>query len=271
MAQHITRLEFLAPQPRGRPTDRLVVQVSQLLESAYGSYVWPSALVLAAYIQAHSQQFEHARVIELGCGTGMAGIAAALCGASHVVLTDLPDPPVLKNVAKNRSLNGLDETAVRIVPLQWGTYSFLEHHWADMVDADFILGADLFYDSSDFDDLLATVAYLMGEAQTRAGRRCVFLTTYQERSSRRCIQSQLERYGLVGQVVPLESFGFDPDHIRTAVVERNGRAGDEEADEEAADEDDEEDDEEDEERNGRLPDSVDSVILLRIQQRGERI
>jgi predicted nicotinamide N-methyase len=32
-------------------------------------------------------------ILELGSGTGVCGITAALCGAKHVILSDTPDPP----------------------------------------------------------------------------------------------------------------------------------------------------------------------------------
>ena len=55
------------------------------------------------------------RVVELGAGTGLAGIGLALCGA-HVALTDLPEHLALLRI--NAQLNHAD--SVLVAPLAWG-------------------------------------------------------------------------------------------------------------------------------------------------------
>ncbi|KAF0720487.1 Aste57867_280 [Aphanomyces stellatus] len=55
-----------------------------------GLTVWPAACVLLKYLEHHyaaSHGLQDKRVVELGCGTGAVGLAAAMLGAS-VVLTD---------------------------------------------------------------------------------------------------------------------------------------------------------------------------------------
>jgi len=64
---------------------------------------------------------EGRRVAELGAGTGACGIGAALLGASHVLLTDLPQ--FCPNIRRNCAANGLQvsqEGAVQVLPHQWG-------------------------------------------------------------------------------------------------------------------------------------------------------
>jgi predicted nicotinamide N-methyase len=59
--------------------------------------IWPSAKLLVAYMASHGGlKGTSRRVLELGCGVGLAGIAAAALGG-RVVLTD-------------RDANGLDRT-----------------------------------------------------------------------------------------------------------------------------------------------------------------
>lgn len=54
-----------------------------------GATVWPASVVLLKYLEKHQERFLHGkRVIDLGAGTGVTSIAAALCGARQVVCTD---------------------------------------------------------------------------------------------------------------------------------------------------------------------------------------
>lgn len=64
-----------------------------------------AAVALALHIESHRENFSGKRVIELGCGLGLAGIAAGLAGA-HVLFTDYV-PQALEFAEKNARLNGL--------------------------------------------------------------------------------------------------------------------------------------------------------------------
>jgi len=69
-----------------------------------GLQVWPSALLLAEYIVANARKFQGARVLELGCGTGLAGLVMALVGAPEVMVTDYR-ADLLENAAHNVTRN----------------------------------------------------------------------------------------------------------------------------------------------------------------------
>nr|KAJ3420334.1 hypothetical protein HK105_005799 [Polyrhizophydium stewartii] len=154
------------------------------------------------------------RVLELGAGTGLAGLVLARLGvASQVVLTDHPAlDRVLGNLRDSVRLNGLDGAGVPsagradvlVRPLAWGDFATGE--MADLVGEsgfDVILGADVMYDPKDFEALLATVAFVLERSPPHA----VFVTAYQERSSRRSVQALLDKWGLRARQVgpdPLE-------------------------------------------------------------------
>ena len=57
-----------------------------------GATVWPASVVLIKYLQRHATQFfpNHCGrvVLDLGTGTGITSIAAALLGAKHIICTD---------------------------------------------------------------------------------------------------------------------------------------------------------------------------------------
>lgn len=82
-----------------------VVHVREIMDPSHGLHVWPASIVLAEYIWHHQGLFREKCVVELGCGTGLAGIVAALVGA-QVTLTDSASlPRVLDNAEHNCKLN----------------------------------------------------------------------------------------------------------------------------------------------------------------------
>lgn len=67
------------------------------VEGTYGTgaTVWPASIVLIKYLARHAVDLLHGRrVVDLGAGTGVTSIAAALLGASHCICTDGEDSVV---------------------------------------------------------------------------------------------------------------------------------------------------------------------------------
>lgn len=90
------------------------------LDGEAGVVVWDAALVLAHYLAAAVDRgrlrLAGARVLELGAGTGCAGLAAAALGAAEVVLTDRPQLlPLLRHNVEARCL-ALRRTLVLSLP-----------------------------------------------------------------------------------------------------------------------------------------------------------
>ena len=127
----------------------LVIESGTLREDSVGSLTWRSAEVLGRRMAGSPDQFLPAgtrRVIELGCGTGLVGLAAAAivqAGASNaqVILTDF-DPLALDQARQNARANELD---VCIKRLDWRDAIADEDRHA----YDVALGADLTYDRVD--------------------------------------------------------------------------------------------------------------------------
>ena len=73
---------------------------------------------LAAFLGRHHHLVAHKKVLDLGTGTGIVGLAAAQCGADEVVLTDQPalEPLVRSNIERNSGCAG---SRVRFQPLKW--------------------------------------------------------------------------------------------------------------------------------------------------------
>ena len=66
------------------------------IEDTYGTgaTVWPAAMVLVKYLEKNRNLLTQKRVVDLGSGTGITSIAAAILGAAHVICTDGQDKVV---------------------------------------------------------------------------------------------------------------------------------------------------------------------------------
>ena len=129
--------------------------------------IWPGGELLASFLTPALVRGR--RVLELGCGTGIAGLAAADLGAAEIVLTDAEIDVAAANAARHGA-----EIAVRT--LAWGDADALA---ALRPPFDLVLAADVVYPASDgaIGPLLASlsgagglalVAYVEREAATTA-------------------------------------------------------------------------------------------------------
>ncbi|GAB9472267.1 putative methyltransferase [Globisporangium polare] len=88
----------------------------------FGASVYDAAVLLALYLESHKHDVLGKRVLELGCGPGLVGIAAAHCGAKSVIITD-GDPASVALTQRNIELNGLPSevtTECRAAEYLWG-------------------------------------------------------------------------------------------------------------------------------------------------------
>ncbi|EEY58283.1 uncharacterized protein PITG_00929 [Phytophthora infestans T30-4] len=177
----------------------------------YGLFVWPSALLLSRFV-AHEESWlcRDKVVLELGCGTGLPSILAMLCGAAKVYLTDRPDADDIKcNAEANITLNGLDGRAA-FIPLPWG-----DMHVSDEITSIFrtvqvVLAADCFYQSQDFEKVIATVALIF---RCSSSPSCKFYFTYQLRSINRSIAPLLSRWGLTARSICKDAYIDDSNEL----------------------------------------------------------
>ena len=116
-------------------------------EDQTGGVVWPVNYVMTKFIEDFKIPLSGRRVIELGAGTGILSIAAAVGGA-EVTATELPDfiPMLLTNVARNSKL--LAE--VQLSGKGSGKVDVVGHRWGEDTDAlggpfDLVLCCELLY------------------------------------------------------------------------------------------------------------------------------
>jgi predicted nicotinamide N-methyase len=107
----------------------------------YWAYVWPGALLLAERLSSHCWPRDW-RAIEIGCGLGLAGLAALATGL-HVTFSDY-SPAALALARYNASLNGFSRFEVRVMDWQAPARETFE----------LVLGADVLYESRCLTDVL---------------------------------------------------------------------------------------------------------------------
>ncbi|XP_034720634.1 protein N-lysine methyltransferase METTL21A [Etheostoma cragini] len=120
--------------------------------------VWDAAVVMCIYLEMGKVELKGKRVIELGAGTGLVGIVAALLGA-NVTITDRE--PALDFLSANVKANQPPDSqgSVVVSELTWG--EGLERYPAGGFDL--VLGADIVYLEDTFVQLVQTLDHLCSD------------------------------------------------------------------------------------------------------------
>jgi predicted nicotinamide N-methyase len=95
----------------------IVIREASFSEAFLGWETWNAAIVFSHWIYKNKEIIENAKVIELGCGTSLAGIACARNGAKHVHLTD-HNENILKYAQYNADENACGDK-VTVSHLDW--------------------------------------------------------------------------------------------------------------------------------------------------------
>lgn len=149
--------------------------------------VWKGGEVLARLLLASPDIVRGQSVLELGTGTGVAGLAAAAAGASAVMLTDQTVEQVERNLALNPELSRL----VQIRTLRWGRPA----PWLLAGAYDVVLAADVIYPTAAEDASLGALPALFSTLHIAVSGRG--LLVYVERSSKVTValHAELRRRG----------------------------------------------------------------------------
>jgi predicted nicotinamide N-methyase len=102
----------------------------------FWAFPWAGGQALAHYVLENPDTVRGKLVLDIACGSGLVGIAAALAGAAEVVANDI-DPICEAAVALNADING--------VALSYLGGDLLN---GDPPDYDVILAADVFYEQT---------------------------------------------------------------------------------------------------------------------------
>lgn len=102
----------------------------------FWAFPWAGGQALARYVLDNPETVRGKLVLDIACGSGLVGIAAALAGAAAVVANDI-DPMCEAAVALNAELNSVSIS-----------YSGGDLLHSDPPDYDVILAADVFYEQT---------------------------------------------------------------------------------------------------------------------------
>ena len=185
------------------------IRIAQNAESHNcGTTAWDASFVLAKYIERNLSSLKEKVVIELGAGvSGLPGMACALLGAAHVLLTDI-DGPVLallkKNVERNVStaqiamngsaLNCALRRAPDIAELRWGVQEDITGCIDSVPSIDYILAADCVYNENAVRILLDTIIQLLEQR----GKRTTKVLICNEYRSETVHQAFLTQFAAAG-------------------------------------------------------------------------
>jgi predicted nicotinamide N-methyase len=114
--------------------DQLLDAAESFDDIPYGCLIWDSSIALARHIAEQPQLVRGVRVLELGAGTGLAGLVAAACDARVCQTDHLGE--ALSLAAFNARQNGI--AAPKSLLADWRDWQHAELY-------DVIIGADILY------------------------------------------------------------------------------------------------------------------------------
>ncbi len=123
----------------------------------YWDRIWPSEVALAEYLirQFFPTKLTGAKVLEIGCGTGVAGVVAAKLGA-FTMFSDMV-PVTLEAVKETCHKNQLSN--VDTCTLDWSEKIQSKEHY------DYVIGSEVFYDEA----ILADISHVLEQVLARGG------------------------------------------------------------------------------------------------------
>ncbi|XP_062190080.1 uncharacterized protein LOC133893130 [Phragmites australis] len=174
--------------------------------------LWPSAATLLRVLPTSLHLLPRAptpenplSVLELGSGTGAAGLALAAALPARAVLSDLPDalPNLRHNADLNAPLLASAGGAASVVPLPWGDAAAMEAvvatATAEVAPFDLVVASDVVYYEALVDPLIETLRFFVkGEV--------VFLMAHMRRWKR----TDKKFFGKARKVFDVEVVHEDP-------------------------------------------------------------
>jgi predicted nicotinamide N-methyase len=175
------------------------LQLLEQPEASIGSYLWPGAHLLSSFLQEQPALVAGLRVLELGAGCGLCGLAARCLGASSVLLTDRAAEVRLlqHNLQLNAAALGGSACALE---LEWGSEG-----WQRAAEAvaswgapQLLLASDCVYKEEVALLLVETLQALMPAAPAPA---CCLLLAYKERGAGKAFFAAMQASGFCRELL----------------------------------------------------------------------
>lgn len=190
------------------------------VEGTYGTgaTVWPASMVLLKYLEKNPGLVSNKSVVDLGAGTGLTSIAAAVLGAKHVVCTDGTDCVVQLAQDNVNQVPGDISSIIDVRKYWWGDGSFQNETFDVVLVSDCVLPK------------LYPIAPLVAAFDDLLGRDSVAIVSYEHRyfpdyDPRDKFRELAEELGLTIRVVPLTEQDpvYSVDDIEIWQIQRRGR------------------------------------------------
>ncbi|KAL3905767.1 MAG: hypothetical protein SGARI_004305 [Bacillariaceae sp.] len=140
-----------------------MINLSWGTNDATGHRIWLGAKLFLHAISQLKNHFEHKRVLEIGAGTGIAGIAVdRSLTVKEIVLTDGSES-ALNLCRQNCEVNHVSDRVV-VEKLSWGDALPSRHGKMDAMKFDTILAADVLYDLEMWPLILKTAKRSLDDA-----------------------------------------------------------------------------------------------------------
>jgi methyltransferase-like protein 23 len=161
-------------------------QLNAYGDAPFWGRVWPSALAMIQFLEAHPAYIQEKKVLELAAGLGLPSFYASQT-ALEVMVSDY-DKEAVNWMEKNRAENGL----LNIKPQQinW-------NHLPIGLDPDTLLLCDVNYDPQQFEALSKMIQFFLDKGTS------ILLTTPQRLVGRPFISSLLE-HALLNEVLEIQ-------------------------------------------------------------------
>ena len=122
---------------------RRIAEQDPQFSSPYWAHYWGGGLVLARYLLDRPESVTGCRVLDLGAGSGIVGIAAAKAGAAKVYAADV-DPYAIAAIELNAALNDVTIDSL-----------LADLTKSEPPDVDVICVGDLFYEAALAENVIA--------------------------------------------------------------------------------------------------------------------